>query len=356
MFNLSRQPEIKNPGSVSSANRDKFYNDMDKGTNFSWFSNSIDSCEPQGLISFPEPFHDKIRHPLNYEIFAKIKAAKAAGNKALVDQLKQGVYYFTPAVRLRRWRNSRNIYAFTGLCPIDIDRMPPEQAAEYKRFLFDHYPVFYSVWLSASGHGVRGLIKIPVVQTIQEYKAYFWAIYEELKQYEYHFDTQLQTPVQPMYQSYDPDILIRQDPETWQAMAPPPVKSKPVRSEVTKSAEPLPILPKGHYSDKQIISAGQIIEKIAKSMFRKITDIGHPNVVKIGLILGGYAGEGLITQAKAIEIMDEGITGHNYLNQKADKYQVTARWAISEGMDSPLKLKTDRERATDQQINDFLTA
>ena len=75
-------------------------------------------------------------------------------------------------------------------------------------------------------------------------------------------------------------------------------------------------------------------------MFRRITDSGHPYIVKIGLILGGYAGEGLITQDRALEIMDEGINEHLYLKQKQATYKITGRWAIYEGMEAPLKLIT----------------
>ena len=92
-------------------------------------------------------------------------------------------------------------------------------------------------------------------------------------------------------------------------------------------------------------------------MFRRITDTGHPNVVKIGLILGGYAGEGLITQDRALEIMDEDISGHLYLKQKEDTYKITARWAVYEGMEAPLKLITSTTtRTSSYQINDFLKA
>jgi predicted homoserine dehydrogenase-like protein len=93
-------------------------------------------------------------------------------------------------------------------------------------------------------------------------------------------------------------------------------------------------------------------------MFNRITDIGHPNVVKIGLIMGGYAGEGLITQAEAVKIMNEGISTHLYLKQKADTYKITALWAIYEGIDAPLKLITTSTttRPSSKQIDNFLKA
>ena len=326
-----------------------------KDNKFSWFSNSINACIPQGLVTL-ENLTQAIKAPKHPEYFNGIIAAKAAGDTHQAAKLKEKLYYFTPAVHICNWRNGKNIVRFTGLCPVDFDKMTPAQAIEFKAFLFDQYPCFYSVCLSASRHGVRGLIRIPVVDSIPDYKAYFWAIYQELKQYGYHFDTQLQTPVQPMYQAYDPDILYRPDPELWNVMAEPPVRSKPVKQTATTASEPRTQTPKGQYSTRQIESAGKIIQKIADTMFRKITDTGHPNVVRIGLILGGYAGEGLITQDEAVKMIDSGITGHTYLKQKEDTYKITARWAVYEGMEAPLKLITasTTTRPSSKQMNDFV--
>jgi hypothetical protein len=330
---------------------------MYKDNSFTWFSNSIDACIPQGLVTL-DYLTQAIKAPKQPEIFDGIIAAKASGDTHTAAKLKEKLYYFTPAVLLRSWRNGKNIIRFTGLCPVDFDKMTPAQAEEFKAFLFHHYRFFFSVWLSASRHGVRGLIRIPVVETIPEYKSYFWGIYQELKQYGYHFDTQLQTPVQPMYQAYDPEILHRPDPELWDTMAEPPVKSKPIKQTGTTVSEPRIHTPQGYYSPRQIESAGKIIQKIAGTMFNRITDIGHPNVVKIGLIMGGYAGEGLITQAEAVKIMNEGISTHLYLKQKADTYKITALWAIYEGIDAPLKLITTSTttRPSSKQIDNFLKA
>ncbi|MCX6306888.1 MAG: hypothetical protein NT040_18130 [Bacteroidetes bacterium] len=330
---------------------------MSKDITFPWFSNSINSCVPQGFINIDQ-FNQVTKSPKHPETFAEIQAAKAAGDLKRTAELKAHLYYFNPAVHLRNWRNSKNILWFTGLCPVDFDKMTPEQAIEFKAYLFNHYRFFFSVYLSASRHGVRGLIRIPVVKSIPEYKAYFWAICQELGQYGYHFDTQLQTPVQPMYQSYDPDILHRPDPELWDIMAEPPVKSKPARTKETTPSELRTNTPNGQYSPLQIESAGKIIHKIAGTMFNRITDIGHPNVVKIGLIMGGYAGEGLITQNEAVNIMDAGITMHPYLKQKGDTYKITARWAVYEGIDAPLKLITTSTttRPSNNQIVNFLKA
>jgi len=308
---------------------------MCKDITFPWFSNSIESCIPKGLITYDQ-FIDKTRSPLNYFIFADIQKAKAAGDRALTDKLKQRLYYFTPAVRIKIWRKGDNITAFTGLCPVDFDKMTPAQAIEFKAFLFGQYPCFYAVWLSASRHGVRGLIRIPVVRNIEEYKSYFFAIQAELQQYGYHFDPQLQTPVQPMYQSFDPEILYRPDPETWDMKAEPkplPRLQPPAQLNIFRS-------------ERQRQSAIDIILKGRRTSINQIIDgNGHPRLRSISRTLGGYVGEGYLTETEAISFMNNEIERNSYLNQKAATYKKTARWAIMEGMKKPLKLITQSTTA-----------
>lgn len=316
-----------------------------KDITFPWFSNRIESCKPSGEIALAS-FNEKTKHPVNYKTFARIEAAKALGNRKLVAELKEKLYYFTPAIILRHWRNGNNIVAFTGLCPIDFDKMTPAQAHEFKAFLFHQYQCFYSVWLSASRHGVRGLIRIPAVSSIEEYKSYFFAIQSELSQYGYHFDTQLQTPVQPMFQSYDPDILYREDPDTWD-----------VKAELKPQAPHRPPPQLNIYrSARQKQSAIDIIQKGCRTKFNQIVnDDGHPRLRGIGLTLGGYVGGGYLTETEAILFLENEIDRNAYLSQKAETYKKTARWAIGEGIKKPLELITESivNKPTNKQLEDF---
>ena len=111
---------------------------------------------------------------------------------------------------------------------LDYDHMTPEEAKKLKKFLFKHYQCILCCYLSPSGHGVKVLVKIPIVETLAEFRAYFQGITNEFSQYG-NFDEHGKNPVQPLFQSFDPDILYREDPDTWDIMAEPPVKPKPVR-------------------------------------------------------------------------------------------------------------------------------
>ena len=296
---------------------------------FQYYPGDIKKCRPIGTLTLNQ-YIDKTRNPRNPEKFGEIKAAKAEGNLGLADKLKKRLLTFTPAVIVDGWRNQKSIISFTGLFPVDFDKMTPAEAVGFKEYLFYHYPFFYSVWLSASGHGVRGFIQVPVVQSVEEYRDYYFAIEAEFIQYEYKFDTQLKNPVQPMFQSFDPDILYRPESAIWTVKA---VKAPPPQPSQTGT-------PNFNYSDKQRQKAAEIIIKGFTTRFNNIVDVGHPNVRSIAYTAGGYIAGGYLDESDVILLMDGWIDSHNYLRQKTDTYKRTVREMINRGKAQPLTLKT----------------
>jgi hypothetical protein len=224
--------------------------------------------------------------------------------------------------------------------------MQPGEAEDFKRFLFDHYPCLYAVWLSASKTGVRGIIKIPVCQSVAEFKQYFAAVENEFKQYGYKFDTSLKSPVLVCYQSYDPDILIRDNPETWDIKAEPP-----------PLPPPQPIKQLNFDSDRQRQFIRETCLKGLKTSYEAITDVGHPNIRAIGLKAGGFAGAGIFTVDEMTGLLFQMIDGHPYLRQKADTYRKTAVWAIQEGVKRPIRpnITPSQRKATEADTDNFLS-
>jgi len=286
---------------------------------FQYYEGNIRKCKPKGFITLPQ-YIESTRAPKHPEIFPQIAKAKEDGDIALKAQLKETLFGFTPAAIFDGWRKGIYITSFIGIAPTDWDGMTTADAIEFKHYLFNHYPCFYSVHLSSSWHGVRGFIKIPSVRTITEFKQYFRAITAEFSQYEFHFDTQLQTPVQLIFQGYDPDILFRYDPETWTdkiaAPEPPAVNMN------------TPVI--GTVSDREIQFIREVCLKGLQTSYKAITDTGHPNVLSITRRAGGFAGAGYFTQHEMIDLLYSMIEGHTYLKQKAETYKATAAWAINE--------------------------
>ena len=296
---------------------------------FQYYAGDILACRPLGVLTLPQ-FVCSISHPKHPEYFTRIQEATAAGDEATRTELKKKLFSFTPAVIVSGWRAQRYITHFTGLFPVDFDKMHTDHAVEFKRILFDYYPCFYAVWLSASKHGVRGLIRVPEIQTVEEYRQYYYSIEAEFGQYPYRFDTQMKNPVQPMFQAYDPDILYRDDPEEWTEKAnrelPPPP------SELVNI--------KDNYSETQRQKAAEILFKGFTTRFRKITDVGHPNVRSIAYTAGGYISGGYLDELDVIQFMESWIDTHGYLSQKADTYKRTVRDMINRGKAKPLQLST----------------
>lgn len=320
--------------------------DKDKQISFQYYDGNIKKCRPIGFITISQ-FVQVTQTPKHPEIFYEIAEAKAAGNETRKAILKESLYSFTPAVIVNGWRNQKSITSFTGLFPVDFDKMTPAEAIEFKHYLFTHFPFFYSVWLSASRHGVRGFIQVPVVQSVEEYRSYYYAIESEFTQYEYLFDKMLKNPVLPMFQSYDPDILHRPNPETWTIKAEPP---KPAPKPVNMTIQVL-----SKVSDRELQFRRNVCLKGLQTSYMGIKDVGHPNIRSIALRAGGFAGAGYFTIDEIESLLNDMIDGHSYLRQKAETYKTTARWAITEGFANPLHPTIISNNPTKGQIDNFLT-
>jgi len=287
------------------------------------------------LTGFAEPGNRII------EIFELIQQAEREGNQKEKARLKtKYLLYFTPCVVVFPKRDYQSIRYFTGILVLDFDHI--NNAAEFKQFLFEKYNCVIACWLSPSRRGVKALVKIPVVKTIAEFKEYFYGISTEMDQYG-GFDHTGQNCVLPLFQSYDPDLLERNDPDTWQvkAILPPPLPLSPTINTLA------PI------SDKQRQKASEIIFKGFSTQLRNITDIGHPVVRRVAYTAGGYIAGGQLDESDLLMFMDAWIDGHPYLRQKSGTYQRTVRDMVARGKLAPLSLAPPPKPNT-HQLDDFL--
>jgi hypothetical protein len=220
-------------------------------------------------------------------------------------------------------QNSRkydNIIDFTGLLVLDFDHLDKDIAIEFKEYLFNKYQFIYSVWLSASRHGVRAIVKIPKVKCVDEFKHYFAGIEKKLCGYN-GFDTAPKNCILPMFISYDQDILIRDNPIEWQTKY-IPVVAPPVKQYIV--------------NDKS-----SAIEKIIAKKIIPIIDNGHPQLRAAAYLMGGYSGAGYIDRDQAITILHNLIESNAYLSQKAAIYKRTACEMIDKGINQPTFLPTN---------------
>lgn len=288
---------------------------------FQYYEASIKSVVPLGDITL-DRWIQSMKNPKQKfrDIF---KAIETAQTKAEKNQLKEHLYYFTPCVKIKKRRCYAEIDSFTGLLTVDFDNLEPDYAEEFKTALFNEYKFIICCWLSSSKRGVRALIKIPISKSIDEFKQYFAAIQSELEIYR-GFDTAPKNCVLPMFMSYDPDILYRDDYQTW----------------TRKYIEPVKPIIKQYIIDDQ----SDAVSRIIHSSINKITDNGHPQLRAAAFALGGYVGAGYISEDDANSLIEKCIESNAYLNRgsgsfsMASTYKKTAKTMITKGKQSPLYL------------------
>ena len=296
---------------------------------FQYYPANIKKCKPLGYTSIKELI--KLQKEPNSEmidIFKKIAEAEAQNDMKLKASLKQeNLLYFTPCVHIKDWRKYDNITEFTGLLVLDFDHL--DNAEGFKIYLFNRYPFIISTWLSPSKKGVKALVKIPVIQvqkpiekSIEEFKEYFNAITEIMEGYE-GFDEINKNPAQPLFQSYDSELLFRENAIVFTKR-----KQKP-EFAFKPSIQPIPILNSNEKKEA-------IIRMVTRKMNR-IVGNGHPQLLKISYTLGGYVGSGYLTIYEAEKLIHELIERNEYLSKDIPGYKKTASTCIRDGIKRPIR-------------------
>ena len=173
---------------------------------FQYYPARIKSNRPIGRLNL-NTFLSKIKTPTEktIQLYVDINKADITGNLKKKAELKAKLFYFTPATYVIPCRRYSDIQSWTGLMPLDFDKI--EYANEFRDYLITKHPYIIAAWLSASKKGVRAFVNIPVVNSVDEYKELFWGIRDVLEIYD-GFDIAPQNCVLPLFLSYDPEIKI----------------------------------------------------------------------------------------------------------------------------------------------------
>lgn len=287
---------------------------------FNYYSADIKKTKPLGTVTL-ERFIEAIRNPKKKmkNLFDEIRYYKSIGDKKKADELKTSLYSFTPCVMVSNRRNYESILNFTGLMVLDFDNIDPELVEEFKHKLFKENPEIIATWLSSSALGVRALVKIPVANSVKEFQQYFEGFQIKRVGKFNWFDTAPKNAVLPLFLSYDPKILYRNNPTTWKE------KYKPLESKPVKQFK--------------IADMNSNVTDIIKSKIDKITSNGHPQLRAAAFLLGGYVGGGHIIEDQAEQLINNLIDSNNYLKIKPDVYKTTAKQMIKKGQNQPIYLK-----------------
>jgi len=287
---------------------------------FNMYPADIKKAEPIGMITLND-FLSAVKYPEDYfiDIFNEIRIAEQNKDQARKMELKSKLISFTPCVVIDKKRNYENIKEFTGLMVLDFDHLDsPEYAQEFKEYLFDTYKFIIASWLSASRHGVRAFVKIPICTSTDEFKSYFLAVKEKLFKYK-GFDVAPKNCVLPLFYSIDTELLFRNDFTTFTQRHNPIVKPQ-VKQYII--------------NDKS-----NIVEKIILNKINPIIDNGHPQLRAAAYLLGGFVGARYINQEYATDMINRMIESNAYLSQKASIYKKTADTMIKSGINQPVYLE-----------------
>jgi len=295
---------------------------------FQYYPAKVNVPEPLGTVTLFE-FLKANQNPNDKtkDVFRRIAEAEANGNQKEKAKLKQeNLYYFTPCVVSNgQGRKYSDIVSFTGLLVLDFDHI--ENAVAFKYYIFQNYDCIIAAWLSPSKKGVKFLVKIPVVSSTDEFKAYFYGLAIEMDKYK-GFDGSGQNCILPLFLSYDEDLLYRDDAVEWT------VKGKKINEFQVSEITPVKVQA-GNTEKLQV-------QRIILSLVNKIIDNGHPQIRAAAITLGGYVATGYIEFHEAESFIFSLIQNNSYLRKGVEGYQKTAKSAIQIGMKSQLFLKDNK--------------
>lgn len=291
---------------------------MNFNPTFSYFANDIKASSKLGDVTLQQMLRAISKpKPLMLEALQNVAYYSSINDEVNKNYWKTKLYSFTPAVSVFNRRAYNEIHKFTGLMPVDFDKLEsPEFAQEFKHAFFDTFDCVVAAWLSSSKRGLRAIIRIPICQTTTEFKQYFEGfqiVAGRLK----GFDSAPKNCVLPLFISYDPEILIREDFTTW-----------------TTRKIPEPPQPTGNWEWPQV-DERKAFEKIKKAI-DKIVDNGHPQLRAAAYTLGGYVSGGRVLESDAVKFIESLIDQNSYLCQKADVYKKTAQEMIKKGQEKPI--------------------
>ena len=287
---------------------------------FNYYPGNIKESHPSGvttlwkmLMAIKKPNQNMAK------LLDRIHQARQDGNETEKNRLKTQLPAFTPCVLVNGRRRYQDIVRFTGLMVLDFDKLDTQEyAKEFRDSMIEEYPFIYAGWLSASGLGVRFIVAIPKVNSVDEFKQLYAGIeHYEMQQY-IGYDRAPKNCILPLFLSHDPDLVWRTNPSEWNKKyikpEPPPVKQyNPIGTGEAKR-----------------------VEQIILKAIDKITDNGHPQLRAASYALGGYVGAGYIDEFQALSLIQNLIDHNNYLSQKAPVYKQTAKEMIRKGQREPL--------------------
>jgi hypothetical protein len=159
---------------------------------------------------------DRIRNGESKKIIELVRAELDKEKKVKI-KLKLPAVTFAGTFTTRA---KANLKKSSGLCILDFDKLKTYDLVLELKEKLTNDSFIYSTWISPSGDGLKGLIKIPCIESNDEYNNYYKHIVNHFewvnKEYGQNtIDTSGQDISRLCFESYDPNIYINLDSELY---------------------------------------------------------------------------------------------------------------------------------------------
>ena len=291
---------------------------------FQYYPANVKITKPLGNISL-DTFISSNRSPNESvrELFKKIQVAEEKEKQ----ELKQQLFYFTPCVRTDGLgRSYSNITSFSGILCLEFDKIP-EFAVRLRDWIFDNFEECICAYISPSGKGTKTLWKIPVVQDVDEFKAYFYGLSHKFSKV-LGYDASSQNPILPLYLSWDENLRYRpyEETKTWTVRGGKVNEFKPFEGTIEVP------------TDIELEIKNKIIQKVT-NLVNQIDDNAHPRIRNISIIFGGFCSKYGFAIQEAEELICNLIEQSEYMQKNIKGYSKTAKEFIIKGFSSPIEIE-----------------
>ena len=172
---------------------------------------NMKSLKPSVITLFEE--FGNIKRGKYKELIVKCRAAIACGNKDLYSKLKSQLPAVTFCGDFSSGRKASDIIVYNNLIIIDIDNLAPDSLKEnISKLQSDKF--IMALWLSPSGLGLKGIVKID--SNAERHKYFFNALrIYFLDKYEIELDKSGSDVSRLCFSSWDENFFYNRNPEVF---------------------------------------------------------------------------------------------------------------------------------------------
>ena len=221
-------------------------------------------------------------------------------------------------------RKDQAIEKHSGFIVLDFDHIDVNTS----KALLSTDPYVYSCWVSPSGDGLKALVRITHPERHRDHfralRTYFG------KEYDLEVDESGINESRACFESYDPDIIIKDESSTFGAFA------------TEKSESQTAVSQSGVYTDYLKLN-------LAARMIRQCDDgEKHATLLRAARLCGGYIAAGRMEEDEVVRVLTREILKRDVDDEKHTIN--TIRDAVEKGKQDPIRATIDDEKKAQRQL------